>query len=205
MLVDILIDREITGVTVTYISDAYGKALETAFADAFKAHGGRVAISISHGDGNDDYFDEVGALATAGVEHLVVLGVLDQGGLGIVRTASDTGAFEKFVLGDGMIGDQLIATIDEELDGILATVPDSVATIKSDTPPPADQAPELEKILLGELARAVEIIKSAEPIELESSTAVPFVRLARPTAPIVNLNSAMASSSRSKSVSHQNF
>ena len=76
VLADILKDRNITGVAVTYISDDYGKALETAFADAFKAHGGRVAISISHRDGEEDHFAAVGALAAAGVEHLVVLGHL---------------------------------------------------------------------------------------------------------------------------------
>ena len=123
VLAEILRDRDISSVAVTYSNSLYGKQLETAFSNAFRARGGTVAISISHQDGKPDYFAEMGALAAAGVEHLVVFGHLDRGGDGIIRTALDTGSFEKFVLGDEMVGDALINSIGEELNGSIATVP----------------------------------------------------------------------------------
>jgi branched-chain amino acid transport system substrate-binding protein len=177
VLADILKDRDITGVAVTYISDAYGKALETAFANAFKAHGGRIAISISHRDGKDDYFAEVGALAAAGVEHLVVLGVLDHGGLGIVQTALDTGAFEKFVLGEGMIGEQLIQAVGSDLDGSIAALPDyaelgSEFLTSQTVVPSAD-----DDILPGALVSAVDVAKSTNQVDLGSSTSLPIAQL----------------------------
>ena len=95
VLADILRDRDIKSVAVTYSNTPYGISLETAFSTTFRAQGGTIAISISHQDGKTDYFAEMGALAVAGVEHLVVFGHLDRGGEGILRTALDTGAFEK--------------------------------------------------------------------------------------------------------------
>lgn len=175
VLADILKDRNITGVAVTYISDDYGKTLETAFADAFKAHGGRVAISISHRDSEEDYFAAVGALSAAGVEHLVVLSHLDQGGLGIVQTALDTGAFEKFVLGEGMIGEQLIQAVGSQLNGALGAIPDAAdVEAKAVSPQPDVVSPE-EKILPGELARAVDLVKQSEQVDVNSNQILPLL------------------------------
>ena len=181
VLADILKDRNITGVAVTYISDDYGKRLETAFAEAFKAHGGRVAISISHGDGEEDYFAAVGALSAAGVEHLVVLGHLEQGGLGIVQTALDTGAFEKFVLGEGMIGDQLIQAIGDQLDGTIGAQPDDVEADAAPTKPAATGTTPDEKILPGELARAVDIAKQADQVEVSTNQILPILPVGNAT------------------------
>ncbi len=123
VLADILTDRDIRIVAVTFANNSYGARLESAFSNAFRAQGGTIAISVSHQDDKSDYFDEIGALAAAGVEHLVVFGQLDRGGMKIIRTALDTGAFEKFVLGDGMIGGSLIEEIGDELNGTIGTYP----------------------------------------------------------------------------------
>jgi branched-chain amino acid transport system substrate-binding protein len=64
-----------------------------------------------------DYSAEVGALAAAGGEILVVAGYLDQGGKGIIQASLDTGAFDTFVLPDGMVGDSLPEAIGTDLDG----------------------------------------------------------------------------------------
>ncbi len=132
VLADILTDRDIRSVAVTYTNNAYGARLETAFSTAYRAMGGTVAISVSHQDDKSDYFAEVGALASAGVEHLAVLGQLDRGGVNIIRTALDTGSFEKFVLGDGMIGGSLIEAIGDELNGAIGTYPSADNTGTSD-------------------------------------------------------------------------
>ena len=125
VLADMLKERDISIVAVTYTNNDYGKGLESSFKSAFEAGGGKVAISAAHEDGKADYAAEVGALAAAGAEHLVVFGYLDQGGKGIVQTALDTGAFEKFVFADGMIGDSIIESIGGDLNGSFGTLPGS--------------------------------------------------------------------------------
>ena len=126
-MAEILIERGIDSVAVTYTNNDYGKGLDGSFGDAFAALGGTVEISAAHEDGKGDYSAEVGALAASGAEHLVVFGYVDQGGKGIIQTAVDTGAFENFVIADGMIGDTLIEAIGDALNGTIGTVPGSAS------------------------------------------------------------------------------
>ncbi|MEP1205914.1 MAG: ABC transporter substrate-binding protein [Rhizobiaceae bacterium] len=172
VLADILRDRDIKSVAVTYANSAYGKGLEGAFSTAFKARGGTVAISVSHQDGKTDYFAEMGALAAAGVEHLVVFGHLDRGAEGIIRTALDTGAFEKFVLGDAMVGEALVRAIGDELNGSIATVPGDAAIQPAETMQ-SDSTSDIvtsnpEAVPPGDLAGAVDIVKSGGAIVLDN-------------------------------------
>ena len=117
--------RGIGSVAVTYTNNDYGKGLAESFGNAFKALGGKIAISAAHEDGKGDYAAEVGALAASGAEHLAVFGYLDQGGKGIIQAALDSGAFSKFILADGMIGDSLTKNIGADLNGAFGTVPGS--------------------------------------------------------------------------------
>ena len=125
VLADVLESRGISNVAVTYTNNDYGKGLADSFIAAFKAQGGTVEMSAAHEDGKGDYSAEVGALAASGSEHLVVLGYLDQGGKGIIQTSLDTGAFDAFILADGMIGQSLIDAIGEGLNGAVGTLPGS--------------------------------------------------------------------------------
>ncbi len=125
VLADIVKERGISNIAVTYTNNDYGKGLADAFAAAFEAAGGKVAISAAHEDGKGDYSAEVGALAAAGAEALAVFGYVDQGGKGIIQTSLDTGAFDLFVLGDGMIGDSLTQTFGSDIDGSFGTAPGS--------------------------------------------------------------------------------
>ena len=61
--------RASTEVAVTYTNNDYGKGLADAFASAFQAAGGTVAISAAHEDGKADYSAEVAALQASGAEH----------------------------------------------------------------------------------------------------------------------------------------
>lgn len=123
VMTNILTDRGINEVAVTYTNNDYGKGLADAFQTAFEAGGGSVTISISHEDGKADYSAEVGALASAGGEVLVVAGYLDQGGKGIIQGSLDTGAFDTFVLPDGMVGDSLPEAIGSDLNGSFGQAP----------------------------------------------------------------------------------
>ncbi len=107
VMADILNDRGIKEVAVTYTNNDYGKGLADSFETAFTGSGGTVTLNAAHEDGKADYSAEVGALASAGGEVLVVAGYVDQGGAGIVNGALDSGAFDTFMFPDGMVSDTL--------------------------------------------------------------------------------------------------
>lgn len=123
VMTSVIMDRGIKEVALTYTNNDYGKGLADAFQSEFEAAGGSVTISTAHEDGKADYSAEVGALAAAGGEVLVVAGYLDQGGKGIIEGSLDSGAFDTFVLPDGMVGDSLPAAIGTDLDGSFGQVP----------------------------------------------------------------------------------
>ena len=120
---DIIMERGFKEVALTYTNNDYGKGLADAFQAAFEEAGGTVTISTSHEDGKADYSAEIGALAAAGGEVLVVAGYIDQGGKGMIQSALDTGAFDTFVLPDGMVGSALPETIGADLNGSFGQVP----------------------------------------------------------------------------------
>ncbi|PWE33648.1 branched-chain amino acid ABC transporter substrate-binding protein [Maritimibacter sp. 55A14] len=117
IMTDILMEQGIDEVAVTYTNNDYGKGLADSFAAAFEEAGGTVTINAAHEDGKADYSAEVGALAAAGGERLVVAGYVDQGGSGIVRAALDAGAFDTFHFPDGMISSKLEDNFGTEIDG----------------------------------------------------------------------------------------
>lgn len=117
VMADILMEEGIKSVAVTYTNNDYGKGLADAFTTSYTAVGGEITITAAHEDGKADYSAEVGALAAAGGDRLVVAGYIDQGGAGIVRAALDAGAFDTFHFPDGMIGTALGETFGSDIDG----------------------------------------------------------------------------------------
>ena len=63
VMTDIIMERGIKEVAVTYTNNDYGKGLADAFQTAYEEAGGTVTISASHEDGKADYAAEVGSLA----------------------------------------------------------------------------------------------------------------------------------------------
>lgn len=123
VLADVLMEKGLKSVAVTYTNNDYGKGLADAFSAAYTAAGGTVTGTAAHEDGKADYSAEVAALASAGGDALVVAGYVDQGGAGMIRTSIDSGAFDMFALPDGMIGEALETNFGTELDGSVGTVP----------------------------------------------------------------------------------
>ncbi len=123
VLADAVVEGGIKEIAVTYTNNDYGKGLADSFVAAFKAHGGTVTIVAAHEDGKADYSAEVAALAASGAEKLAVLGYLDQGGKGIIQASIDTGAFETFALGDGMIGQSLVDAFGADMVDSIGTSP----------------------------------------------------------------------------------
>ena len=120
VLANILTARGIDNVAVTFTNNEYGKGLADSFGAAFTALGGTIVVEAPHEDGRPDYSAEVGALAASGADELVVFGYVDQGGRGIVQESLDSGAFERFIFADGMVGD---LNVDGDVSGSFGTRP----------------------------------------------------------------------------------
>ncbi|WP_026480882.1 ABC transporter substrate-binding protein [Ahrensia sp. 13_GOM-1096m] len=217
VLADVLIEKGVKSAALTYTNNDYGKGLSDSIQAAFEAKGGTITISAAHEDGKGDYSAEVGALAQAGGDVLIVAGYLDQGGKGIIQGALDAGAFETFVLPDGMVGDSLPAAIGAPLNGSYGTIAGSEsegadlfqklatdAGVKTDTyaaesydaaalillamqaaksANSADFKDKVmdvanapgEKILPGEIGKALEILAAGGEVDYVGATAVEFI------------------------------
>jgi len=123
ILANIASDRGLKSVAMTYTNNDYGKGLADVFEAAFTANGGTVTAVASHEDGKGDYSAEVGVLGAAGGDALVVVGYLDQGGKGMIEASLNSGAFDTFVLSDGMIGQSLVDAIGSDLEGSFGSLP----------------------------------------------------------------------------------
>ena len=149
VLAQVALDRGLTSVAVTYTNNDYGKGLADVFEASFTSGGGTITTVASHEDGKADYSAEVGVLGSAGGDALVVIGYLDQGGKGMIQGSLDSGAFDLFVLSDGMIGQSLVAAIGADLNGSFGTLPGTqsegsakFAEISGDIDPTAPYAGE---------------------------------------------------------------
>ena len=125
ILADITKDRGVKSVAITYTNNDYGKGLADVYSAAVKAHGIKVTTVAAHEDGKADYSSEVATLASAGGDAVAVIGYLDQGGKGIIQGSLDSGAFDKFILSDGMIGDSLTDSFGKDLNKSFGSIPGS--------------------------------------------------------------------------------
>ena len=125
VLADATKDKKIKSVAITYTNNDYGKGLADMYKIGLASHGIKVTTELAHEDGKADYSSEVATLASAGGDAVAVLGYLDQGGKGIIQAALDSGAFDTFVLGDGMVGQSLVDTFGKDLAKSVATRPGS--------------------------------------------------------------------------------
>ena len=116
----------ITSVAITYVNTDYGVGLADVYEAAAEARGIEVTAKTAHEGDKADYSAEVGVLSAAGGDALAVIGYLDQGGNQIIQGSLDSGAFDTFVLSDGMIGDSLTDTFGSDLDGSFGSMPGSL-------------------------------------------------------------------------------
>ena len=122
---EILMEKGIESAALTYTNNDYGRGLADAIQEAYEANGGTITTVASHEDGRADYSSEVASLAAAGGEVLIVAGYLDQGGRGMIQASLDSGAFDRFVLPDGMVGSALTDHFGTAIDGSIGTNPGS--------------------------------------------------------------------------------
>jgi branched-chain amino acid transport system substrate-binding protein len=125
ILAQMMIDHGVKSAAISYTNNDYGKGIASSIQASFEKLGGKITLSAPHEDGKGDYSAEVGALASAGGDALVVAGYADQGGAGIVQATLDTGAFPKFVFPNGMWGESLLKKFGKQLDGAFGDRPGS--------------------------------------------------------------------------------
>jgi len=125
ILADVTKDRKIKSVAITYTNNDYGKGLADVYKAAVEAHGIKVTTVTAHEDGKADYSSEVATLASAGGDAVAVIGYLDQGGKGIIQASLDSGAFDRFILSDGMIGQSLVDAFGKDLRKSFGSMPGS--------------------------------------------------------------------------------
>ena len=125
ILADITKDRGVKSVAITYTNNDYGKGLADVYEASVKAHGINVTTVAAHEDGKADYSAEVAVLAAAGGDAVAVIGYLDQGGKGIIQGSIDSGAFDTFILSDGMIGQSLVDAFGKGLNKSFGSLPGS--------------------------------------------------------------------------------
>ena len=123
VLAEITMERGISNVAVTFTNNDYGKGLTDSYVNAYKGLGGKVSAVVPHDEGKADYSAEVATLDASGAGVLAVFGYVDQGGRHIIQTSIDSGAFDKFILADGMYGESLLKNVDGDLTGTFGTVP----------------------------------------------------------------------------------
>ena len=122
VVAEMLKEKGYNSVALTYTNNDYGKGLADAIQSNFESMGGSITIVTAHEEGKGDYSAEVGALAQAGGDLLVVAGYLDQGGKMIIQGSLDAGSFDTFFLPGGMIGDSLPTAIGSDLNGSFGVV-----------------------------------------------------------------------------------
>ena len=119
-------DNGVSSVAITYVNTDYGVGLADVYKASLEANGITVTTVTAHEGDKADYSAEVGVLSSAGGDALAVLGYLDQGGNQIIQGSLDSGAFDTFVLSDGMIGDSLTDTFGSDLDNSFGSMPGSL-------------------------------------------------------------------------------
>ena len=111
-LADLLTQKGIKSVALTYVNNDYGKGLADVFKAQFAKDGGKVSADVSHEDGKADYRAELGQLAAGGDKNLVIIAYASGSAHTILQQAVEAGDFDTYIGVDGVIGDELLKGID---------------------------------------------------------------------------------------------
>ena len=127
VLAQVTKEKGIGSVAITYTNNDYGKGMANIYKDFLQNYGIKVTTSLAHEDGKSNYKPDVKKLSAAGGEALAVIGYLDQGGRGIIDQSLKSGAFDKFILSDGMIGNSLTNKFGKKLNKSFGIIPGSTS------------------------------------------------------------------------------
>jgi branched-chain amino acid transport system substrate-binding protein len=74
ILAELVLNRGLHAIAVTYSNTDYGKGLADSFSKAYVKNGGTVLANVAHEDGKADYSADVATLAATGADRLMVIG-----------------------------------------------------------------------------------------------------------------------------------
>jgi branched-chain amino acid transport system substrate-binding protein len=119
-----LFARGVTELGLTYVNNDYGKGLADNFTAAYTAAGGKVTASVAHEEGKAEYRAELGQLAAAGSQNLLVLAYANGSGKTVLQQAVESGDFTAYFGADGMVDNVLLEGFAAgALDGLVAMRP----------------------------------------------------------------------------------
>jgi branched-chain amino acid transport system substrate-binding protein len=118
-----LFARGITELGITYVNNDYGKGLSDNFAAAYTAAGGTITANVAHEEGKAEYRAELGQLAAAGSQNLLVLAYANGSGKTVLQQAVESGDFTAYFGADGMVDNVLLEGFNGGLDGLTAMRP----------------------------------------------------------------------------------
>ena len=127
VLAQITKEKGIRKLAITYTNNDYGKFFAQNFKQALLKYGIKVTTTLPHEDGRSNYNSDVNNLSASGGDALAVIGYLDQGGRGIIDQSLKSGAFDKFILSDGMIGSSLTNKFGKKLNKSFGFIPGSIS------------------------------------------------------------------------------
>ena len=131
VLAQVTKEKGIRSVAISYTNNDYGKGFAKIYEASLKALGINVTTSLPHIDGYSNYKSEVNKLSASGGDALAVIGYLDQGGKGIIDQSLKSGAYDKFILSDGMIGQSLTNKFGKKLNKSFGLLPGSTSIGRS--------------------------------------------------------------------------
>src|SRR5690625_3704531 len=102
-LAEVVWDRGVKKVAVTYANDDYNAGLANVFEARFKELGGEIVASQLHEPEKASYRSEITTLGQNDAEALVLFAYYGGSGTTIIRNALESGAFDKFFAAEGMI------------------------------------------------------------------------------------------------------
>jgi branched-chain amino acid transport system substrate-binding protein len=119
-----LIAKGLTEMGITYVNNDYGKGLNDNFVAAYTAAGGKVLADVAHEEGKAEYRAELGQLAAAGAQNLLVLAYANGSGKTVLQQAVESGDFTQYLGADGMVDNVLLdGFAPGALDGMIAMRP----------------------------------------------------------------------------------
>jgi branched-chain amino acid transport system substrate-binding protein len=126
VMADILTEKGVKSIALTYTNNDYGKGLAEAIANSFQAKGGTVTINAAHEDGKADYSAEVAALsARRAAICWLWRATSTRAARASSRPRSTRARSTTFGLPGGMVGDNLPLAIGPALDGSYGQVAQS--------------------------------------------------------------------------------
>jgi len=108
ILADITKDRGIKKIAISYSENKDYKKFAEAYKDALEKKNIKTSVILPHYKNTNDYSKHISTLSAAGGDALAVISDINLGGDQVIKSMLDTGMFNKFILSENMINENII-------------------------------------------------------------------------------------------------